>query len=305
VALVLEAEGAGKDPKPTLQQPPSDAAGPPAEDRPHFGEQGPRQQTTPKPARRGILPANKHAMLSYQWDDQEQVVAARKTLTRLGCPCWMDIDGGMQADLYESMAAGVENAACVVCFLSQKYQDSENCKLELKFAKQSGVPIIPVMLGGTKGWRPSGWLGIVVAGALWTPLREGSDFQSGVQSLVDQIKSAVPGPGAGAHSDDDDYEEEEEEQERGGADAASAELRAELDRLRKQIEAHDSKPTIKDASSAAYNADAPAELHVGVPELPDDFRVTAEIKQLQQVLLKQSKTQTKVVGDAASTVWEV
>ena len=54
------------------------------------------------------------------------------------------------------MAAGVENAACVVCFLSQQYQDSENCKLELKFAKQNGVPIVPVMVARDPDWRPSG-----------------------------------------------------------------------------------------------------------------------------------------------------
>eukprot|EP01046_Picozoa_sp_COSAG06_P094507 COSAG06_NODE_40661_length_399_cov_227.113333_1_plen_132_part_11 len=132
----------------------------------------------------------------------------------------------MQHDIYESMAAGVENAACVVCFLSQKYQDSENCKLELKFAKQSGVPIVPVMAESTRGWRPSGWLGIVVAGSLWTPLGEGSDFDSGVRSLVEQIKGAVPGSGDGV-SDDEDCAEEAEEVSVG----AGAELRAELDRL--------------------------------------------------------------------------
>ena len=159
-----------------------------ADDRPHHGS---TKEPRPARARTGLLPANKHAMLSYQWDDQDRVIAARQTLTRLGVPCWMDIDGGMQHDVYESMAAGVENAACVVCFLSQKYQESENCKLELKFAKQSGVPIVPVMAESTKGWRPSGWLGIVVAGALWTPLRSDGEFESNVRSLVEQIKGCL------------------------------------------------------------------------------------------------------------------
>ena len=35
----------------------------------------------------------------------------------------------MGADIYESMASGVSNAVVVVCFMSQKYQDSENCML--------------------------------------------------------------------------------------------------------------------------------------------------------------------------------
>ena len=97
-----------------------------ADDRPHFGTgkqlaQRVKAKSAPK---KGLLPPNKHAMISYQWDDQERVVAARETLTKLGVPCWMVIDGGMQQDIYESMAEGVERAACVVCFLSQKYQDS-------------------------------------------------------------------------------------------------------------------------------------------------------------------------------------
>jgi hypothetical protein len=94
-----------------------------ADDRPHFGTFEP-PQSKPVP-RKGLLPANKHAMISYQWDDQDRVIAARKTLTKLGVTCWMDIDGGMKQDIYESMSEGVENAACVVCFISQRYQDSE------------------------------------------------------------------------------------------------------------------------------------------------------------------------------------
>eukprot|EP01046_Picozoa_sp_COSAG06_P021451 COSAG06_NODE_1614_length_8932_cov_4.428507_1_plen_1634_part_10 len=245
------------------------------DDRPHFGEKM-RQSTSKKPPS-GILPAGKHAMISYQWDDQERVTAARQSLTKLGVPCWMDVDGGMQQDIYESMASGVENAACVVCFLSQKYQDSENCKLELKFAKQSGVPIVPVMVESTRGWRPSGWLGIVVAGALWTSLRgDESEFEDSVRSLVEQIKGAVPGSGEGVSDDEDMYEAE------GGSDAG-AETRAELERLRRQIASRESQPAVKDTSS--FDPESPAELPVGVPELPSDFRRTSEIEKLLQNLL--------------------
>jgi hypothetical protein len=36
-----------------------------------------------------------------------------------------------QTDIYESMAQGVQGAACVICFMSKKYQSSTNCKLEV------------------------------------------------------------------------------------------------------------------------------------------------------------------------------
>jgi lambda repressor-like predicted transcriptional regulator len=262
-------------------------------DRPHFGTGAQQTQHTkqvqqPAGARKqGLLPVGKHAMISYQWDDQAHVIDARKMLTKLGVPCWMDIDGGMQQDIYESMADGVENAACVVCFLSQKYQDSENCKLELKFAKQSGVPIVPVMVESTAGWRPSGWLGIVVAGALWTPLRAGADFQSGVRSLVDQIKGAVPESGAGMSDDEDD-----EHTDTTGTDTG-AERRAELERLRKQMNVHERGAATVEDTASSYDPGAPADVTASVPELPGDFRPTEEIKQLQHNLLH-STTSVKV-----------
>eukprot|EP01046_Picozoa_sp_COSAG06_P050892 COSAG06_NODE_8178_length_2247_cov_2.238827_1_plen_674_part_01 len=260
-----------------------------AGDRPHFGSSTPKTQEAKRAARKGLLPAGKHAMISYQWDDQSKVIAARESLTKLGVPCWMDVDGGMQQDIYESMAAGVENAACVVCFLSQKYQDSENCKLELKFAKQSGVPIVPVMVESTAGWRPSGWLGIVVAGALWTSLRgDESDFEGSIRGLVGQIKGAVPGSNGDAMLDDDDECHDQEDEQVSGAEA-SAELRAELERLRKATEAKPATTKI-----ASFDPDAPAEIPAGVPELPPDFRPTAEIRTLLQNLLNSTPSTAKI-----------
>lgn len=38
----------------------------------------------------------------------------------------------MKADIYDSMATAVDGAAVVITFMSQRYQDSINCKLELK-----------------------------------------------------------------------------------------------------------------------------------------------------------------------------
>ena len=152
------------------------------------------------------------------------------------------------------------------------------------------MPIVPVMVESAKGWRPSGWLGIVVAGALWTSLRNESEFDISIRSLVEQIKGAVPKSGGGGVSDDEDEDEDEDEEADAGADAG-AEIRAELDRLRKQITARDSKLTATDVSS--FDPNAPAEVADGVPELPDDFRPTAAIRTLTQNLIN-STTQLKV-----------
>ena len=115
-------------------------------------------------------------MLSYQWDHQREVKAVYGQLTKLGLRCWMDITGGMGKDIYDSMAEGVSNSCVVVCFMSARYQESENCMLEAKFAKQTGIPIIPVLM--QKDWRAGGWLGLLTAGALWTDLTNPLDLKS-------------------------------------------------------------------------------------------------------------------------------
>ena len=127
-----------------------------------------------------------HVMLSYQWDEQEAVVAIRQRLTQKQIKTWMDIDGGMKADLYDSMAEGVQNAVCVLAFMTQQYEDSPNCKSELKFARDRGVPIVPIMFQGG-GWRAGGWLGLITAGALWIPFVEPAQFENNVSMLVQQI----------------------------------------------------------------------------------------------------------------------
>lgn len=44
----------------------------------------------------------RHAMLSYQWDVQKKASLVNKLLTAKGIPCWQDIDGGMNVDIYDS-----------------------------------------------------------------------------------------------------------------------------------------------------------------------------------------------------------
>ena len=67
----------------------------------------------------------------------------------------MDVSGGMGSDIYDSMAEGVQGACCIVAFLTQQYQDSANCKLELQFAEQSGVQICAVSHSGAGFWTSS------------------------------------------------------------------------------------------------------------------------------------------------------
>ena len=78
-----------------------------------------------------------------------------------GC-AGVDIDGGMSVDIYDSMATGVQSAACIIPFMTEKYGASQNCALELKFAREMGVPIVPVLMQSKRAdgspWKAGGWL---------------------------------------------------------------------------------------------------------------------------------------------------
>lgn len=180
----------------------------------------------------------------------------------------MDITGGMSVDIFQSMADGVSNASVVVCFLSQRYQESENCMLECKYAKQCGVGLIPVMMQSQ--WKPSGWLGIIMAGKLWVRLSEESQFEENVHQLHGQIQLVV-----GASNDIEEINDE--------AVVQPNEAKEELERLRDDLVLKaDSKTAV-----AAVVADPleHATIPAGVPKLPAKFQSTQPIRELTRLVL--------------------
>jgi hypothetical protein len=196
----------------------------------------------------------RHVMLSYcHACCQETVITVRQLLQKRKLPVWLDIsDVGMQVDIFDSMAAGVSNAACIVPFMSSKYEASANCALELKFAQQSGVPLVPVMM--QHGYTAGSWLGILTAGLLWTPLFDPVTFDENIEQLVRQINKSVVLEDA---VDDNAF--------------SADDVKEELQRLR-----HASESDTDTTASAATGAKLPAL----VPNLPVGMRVTSEMKQI-------------------------
>jgi hypothetical protein len=186
----------------------------------------------------------------------------------------MDVDGGMKADIYDSMAEGVSNAA---------YQDSANCALELKFAKQSGVPIVPVMMeapdASGRSWQASGWLGVLTAGSLWTPLYDAASFADNIPHLLRQIELAVnPDHMAAAE---------------GGFSVSDT--REELERLRK-----DEQPAMamrgEGGGGFAQRSGGMCVLPAQVPGLPDGLRIIPEMRQLLSSLMTSDKGRVGFCG---------
>ena len=152
--------------------------------------------------------------------------------------------------------------------------------LELQFAKQSGVPIVPVLM--EDGYSARGWLGIITAGTLWVPLYEaGRRFDAGIDQLVQQIRHALPA----------DEEDEDEEEVLGGGEGlglfTAAEMKEELDRLRADLEAASArpKPVGRRGGGQEKLAGQKCDLPGGVPPLPSGLRVSSEMRQLALALL--------------------
>lgn len=74
----------------------------------------------------------------------------------------------------------------VVCpFLTQKYQDSKNCKKELNYTDSCNKDIVPCMV--QPNFKASGWLGLLTAGMLWIDFRNPDNFEQSIESLVKEI----------------------------------------------------------------------------------------------------------------------
>ena len=72
--------------------------------------------------------------LSYQWDIQNEVKLLKQHLEWAGYRCWMDIGqmgGGNK--LFEKIDAGMRAAKVILCCMTNKYPQSDNCTREVRY----------------------------------------------------------------------------------------------------------------------------------------------------------------------------
>lgn len=128
-------------------------------------------------------------MLSYQWNKQDLAEQVYQGLRSHGINAWMDVHGGVKGNVNDSMAEGVDGAAAICCFMTSDYFGSRNCKKELNYADAQAKAIVPLMC--EKGFKATGWLGIITAGLLWIDFREGTKFQNSIESLAKEIINSL------------------------------------------------------------------------------------------------------------------
>ena len=134
-------------------------------------------------------------------------------------------------------------------------------ELDVGRLSQTGVPIVPVLMHSD--YSPRGWLGLLTAGTLWTPLHDKTSFAENIDGLVRQINLAV----TGIQSD-----LEHSQLLSAVPDFSAKDLRSELDRLKDDQGHATSTPHPNDLGKASVPAHA--------PELPRGVLVTQSMKQL-------------------------
>ena len=82
-------------------------------------------------AETGPLPL---VFLSYQWGTQNEVRLLKQHLESAGYRCWMDLGQMGGGDkLFAKIDAGMRAAKVVICCVTNKYSQSDNCTREVGY----------------------------------------------------------------------------------------------------------------------------------------------------------------------------
>ena len=85
-----------------------------------------------------------YVFVSYSHKDTAKATQIMRMMSEAGVLFWFDkgIDPGSEWD--ENIAFHVENCGCMVAVVSRNYLQSDNCKDELKFARDLKTEILVV-----------------------------------------------------------------------------------------------------------------------------------------------------------------
>lgn len=98
-------------------------------------------------------------MISYNSKSRETCLKIKSELEKAGFRVWIDIESIYGSSL-SAMAYAIETSFCVLMCVTEKYKESNFCRLEAEYLIQQKKPYIPLFL--QPGYKPNGWLGLVI-----------------------------------------------------------------------------------------------------------------------------------------------
>ncbi|CAH1775095.1 unnamed protein product [Owenia fusiformis] len=154
--------------------------------------------------------------ISYQWDMQSRVEDIRHNLETNGYSCWADISPATLTRGHSSMStrsvvsanateAAIETlqsqiqrtmktAIVVICCITPKYMQSDNCIKDLTLAETLKKPIIPLMLRFCPAWPPEGapaQVRKILARHSSIDLSNDKLYKQNLSQVVERIKKAT------------------------------------------------------------------------------------------------------------------
>jgi hypothetical protein len=170
--------------------------------------------------------SSKHVMMSYNWDHQPVIKRIHVALVQRGYTVWIDVEQ-MKGSTVDAMSRAVEDSAVVLIGVSRAYKESTNCRLEAQYAMQREVDTVPLML--VNGYRPDGWLGMLMGTRMWYAFYGASGLESAVfEGKVEELCRELGERGRGGGEEDSTSAADVTS----SVDPVDSELRAELRQLK-------------------------------------------------------------------------
>lgn len=146
--------------------------------------------------------------ISYQWDMQPKVIDIRTLLESNGLPCWTDINvtqrlhssmssrssqthldaaGDLQSQIHRNMKA----AAVVLCCITPKYLQSDNCIKDLTLAESLNKPIIPLLLRYSPPDGASPQIRKILSRLHYIDLSNDRLYKQNISQVLDRVRKVV------------------------------------------------------------------------------------------------------------------
>jgi hypothetical protein len=101
----------------------------------------------------------KHIFISYNSESRSICLKIKEFLESIGFKCWIDVEN-IHGSSIDAMAKGIETASCVLICVTEKYKESNYCRMEAEYTIQKRKPYVPIIL--QKSYRPDGWVGFLI-----------------------------------------------------------------------------------------------------------------------------------------------